>query len=373
MPTQEQHLAEIESIVPTAASTKVAVEWNSVKIMKGHESSVTRVAFSTHGLSVASGSDDQSIKLWDVVTGTEMKTLRGHEDSVNSVAFSPNGTHLASASEDFTIRIWDVATGAELKRLQVNGSPARNLMFSPDGKFLVFVSGDKRVRLWDTVSRESVKSLVGHTDDVLWVAFSPDTDSQLIASSSLDQTLRLWNTVTGLEVGRFEAHTGEVVCMAFSLDGKQITLVSKDGTLRIWDTITGTTGPALSRLQSYDDTFQSIAFSPDGTLLALGSHHEIRLWNTATGKVVKRLDLWSETWSMMFSPDGQLLAVGSSDEMVRLWKFSDFPDETDFSHAARRIIATPYNTPISANWMKLKSVTREPSKLRRIRNWSVWM
>jgi WD40 repeat protein len=99
---------------------------------------------------LASGSADQSVRLWDPGTGRSLGVLRGHWDKVYAVAFSPDGATLATGSNDTTIRIWDVATGDEMTQLRGHDAYVYSLAFSPDGRMLVSGSGDGTVRVWDT-------------------------------------------------------------------------------------------------------------------------------------------------------------------------------------------------------------------------------
>ncbi|KAJ6092101.1 NACHT and WD40 domain protein [Penicillium canescens] len=291
--------------------------WNAeLQILEGHSDWVFSVAFSLDGQIIASGSSDNTIRLWDPVTGILQQTLEGHSDWVRSVAFSPDGRVLASASSDHTIRLWDSATGTLQQTLEGHLGSVWSVAFSTDGQLLASGSFDQTIRLWDPVTGALQRTLEGPLGSVWSVAFSPD--GQVLASASRDNTVRLWDPITGALQRTLEGHLGSVWSVAFSPDGRILASGSSDQTIRLWNPTTGT---LQKTLEGHREWLRSVTFSHDSRILASSDNEQIiRLWDSATGTLLQKLKGHSNSvWSLAFSPNCQLLASGSYDQTVRLW------------------------------------------------------
>jgi serine/threonine protein kinase len=292
------------------------------KTLNGHSSSVSSVAYSPDGQTLASGgSDDKTIKLWDVKTGNLLQTFTGHSSSVSSVAYSPDGQTLASGSQDDTIKLWDVKTGNLLQTLTRDSSGVNSVAYSPDGQTLASSgSMDKTIKLWDVKTGNLLQTLTSHSRrfaTVDSVAYSPD--GQTLASGSQDDTIKLWDVKTGNLLQTLTGHSSSVWSVAYSPDGQTLASGSDDKTIKLWNVKTGN---LLQTLPGNSGWVRSVVYSPDGQTLASGSDDKtIKLWNVKTGNLLQTLPGHSH-WvnSVAYSPDGQTLASGGRDNTIKIWR-----------------------------------------------------
>jgi WD40 repeat protein len=284
--------------------------------LEGHQSSIWSVSRSPDGKTVASGSWDKTIKIWNLNTGKEIRTLQGHQNYVSSVNFSPDGKILASGGEDKTIKLWNLDTGKEIRTLQGHQNAVISISFSPDGKTLASGSQDKTIKLWNLDTGEEIRTLQGHQNSVWSVSFSPD--GKTLASGGGDNTIKLWNPDTGKEIRTLRGHQNSVWSVSFSTDGKTLASGSWDKTIKLWNP---DTGKEIRTLQGHQNSIWSVSFSPDDKTLASGSQDStIKLWNLDTGKEIRTLQGHrNSVSSVSFSTDGKTLASGSWDQTIKLW------------------------------------------------------
>ncbi|QEI41252.1 hypothetical protein BMF77_01836 [Dolichospermum sp. UHCC 0315A] len=286
------------------------------RTLTGHSYFVYSVAYSPHGQTLASGSLDNTIKLWNVKTGNLLQTLTGDSAFINSVAYSPDGQTLASGGGD-NIKLWNVKTGNLLQTLTGHTHFVYSVAYSPNSQTLASGSRDNTIKLWDVKTGKLLQTLTGHSESVQSVAYSPD--SQTLVSGSHDKTIKLWNVKTGKLLQTLTGHSDWVYSVAYSSHGQTLASGSGDNTIKLWNVKTGN---LLQTFTAHSYLVNSVAYSPNGQTLASGSSDDtIKLWNVKTGKLLQTFTAHSSSvLSVAYSPDGQTLASGSSDNTIKIWR-----------------------------------------------------
>jgi WD40 repeat protein len=303
------------------------------------------VAYSTDGKLVTSA-DSNRIWLWATATAKILRMFEGQADTVSAVLFSADGKSLVLGSHDGTLRIWDLGTGKEQGRISNGKGWVQYIALSPDGRTLAAWGHhtSREIRLWHAGTGEKLRTVEvsseqsGVIPSLSTLCFSPDGKT-LYASSGTHTRILRWDIVTGKALPFIGKHDGGLDRIALSQDGRSIAALSLAGTLYLWETATG-----QARLIVKDAGFaSSVAFSPDGGLLALvnsGDHRihvgnpndnkvvvqgvenreQVRLVRVADGKVIHRFTgHLGGINCVSFSPDGRTLASGGQDTTVLLW------------------------------------------------------
>ena len=312
-----------------------AADQRDIAVLQGHTGAVNDLTFSMDGHHLASVSrsgwlgysEDGTARLWDVGRQAGTSVLRKHTSYIYPVAYSPDGRWIASGSWDNTVRLWDAVTGESRAVLPHAGS-VRALAFGPDSSWLV--SGchlDESLHIWNVATAQLLKKFKGPGSVVVQaIAVSPD--GARIAAADSDGSATIIESETGKEVHAFRVSIGigEKKALAYSPDGKLLASTGEVGTqVDIWDT---QTNRRSSRLAGHEGAVFSVAFSRDGHLLASASgDHTIRLWDLAAAKCVAILTGHQDhVYSAVFHPDGKRLASGGRDRAVWLWDLATRQD-----------------------------------------------
>ncbi|MGD1804144.1 NACHT and WD repeat domain-containing protein, partial [Dapis sp. BLCC M126] len=284
--------------------------------LQGHQGFVNSVAFNHDGTKIVSGSNDNTVRVWDANTGEQIGKPLQHQDKVNSVAFNHDGTKIVSGSFDKTVRVWDANTGEQISKPLQHWDWVWSVAFNHDGTKIVSGSFDNTVRVWDADTGEQIGKPLQHQDWVLSVAFNHDGTK--IVSGSNDNTVRVWDANTGEQIGKPLQHQDKVNSVAFNHDGTKIVSGSFDNTVRVWD---ADTGEQIGKPLQHQDWVLSVAFNHDGTKIVSGSNdNTVRVWDANTGEQIgKPLQHQDKVNSVAFNHDGTKIVSGSFDNTVRVW------------------------------------------------------
>lgn len=285
-----------------------------------HRRGVLTLAVSPAGTTIATGSDDETIIIWESAGLVPRYLLAAHQNVVSHLQFSPDGGQLASGSRDHTVLLWNPATGELLTRLERLESPVRSLCYSPDGRWLAVGSSAGFVRIFSTQvvpagedtgvleQPPPVLTLRAHAQSVEQLAFV--NDGRVLISGSLDGSLQFRDSQTGELLAEDSTSSAGIMNLQVSLDGRGLLTFHRDSA----------------------DPNSGVPSSETGSVET--AHRLVRLWNPLTRSVVHELAHDSRIRSAAFSRDGSMVFVGTDDGNLSCW------DSTSGRLQSRELLAS---------------------------------
>jgi WD40 repeat protein len=364
--TQHQIISQKETIMSIAISRdfkKIAIgsflgNKNLIKIFtidgkllktfdNAHNKRINDLSFSPDGQTLASGSADDTVKIWDLQNAKDIKTILINK-AVFIVTFLNKDT-LITADSDEKIKLWDVYKGNLKKEFKERHlQTISDLAVSSDHKTLVSASKDKTIKIWNIEDGKLLDTLTNDTSGFLDVEFIKN--SKEIASVSENGDIKMWDldnklptlegeklsfspdkstiaTIKNREIKLWKPnfqpiksfltdHNGSITQIRFSHDSKIIASTSADKTIKLWNL----NGKLLTTLKGHQESVTSVAFNPKDNIIVSGSlDRTAKLWSI-NGTLKKTLKGHQEVvTSVDFSRDGEIIASGSNDDKVKLW------------------------------------------------------
>ncbi|MCM2268123.1 MAG: WD40 repeat domain-containing protein [Elusimicrobiales bacterium] len=283
---------------------------NSIKTLAGHSDGVLALAFSPCGKFLATGGEDNTIRLWSVPDGLEIQTIKAHEGDVRAVAFDPDGDVFASGSWDKTVKIWRTADCSTIASASRHSGPVNALAFAPDGKLLYSGSDDASIKVFSSPKGGLEKTFDPGIGDVKALAAAPG----LLAAGGVQ--LQFMELPSGKPLKKHDAYVYGVKALAFSPDGKLLAAgTGMEKRLEIW------CAEKLELKGSIKDSdwINCVTFTPDGRHIVTGGV-AVKVWDPATGTCVRTFEGHTdEVHAVDVSPDGKYAASASNDKTIRLW------------------------------------------------------
>eukprot|EP01132_Coremiostelium_polycephalum_P006084 gene6084-7581_t len=316
-----------EIILGTERTSKLQ---HPIMQLSGHKGEVFTVKFSPDGKSLASGSFDKEIFLWNVYGDCiNYSVLKGHQGSILELHYSTDGTEIYSASTDKSIGVWDLNQGTLIKRIREHNSFVNSCCPARRGPPLVAsASDDCTARIFDTRVRGSIHSFQ-HKYPVTSVCFS-DSSDQLI-TGGIDNVIRIFDIRMEEVMISLTGHSDTITGMSVSKDGSYLVSNAMDNTLRIWDIRPfAPTNRCTKILQGAQHNFEKnllkCAWSPEGSMVAAGSSDRlVYVWESSSKKILYKLPGHNGSVNeVSFHPTEPIIASCSSDKTIYLGEIKPY-------------------------------------------------
>jgi len=295
----------------------------AVRLIEAHKGECHTISYNLNGSILASGGDDNTVKLWESRACSLKSTLMGSFQSVMDVAFSPNDEFVLGASNDNSVRLWSVQYGRMRHTLTGHTGKVLSATFSSDSQKVISGSHDRSIRIYDLVKGYCIRTIICFSS---CNSLTTTVDDNLICSGHLDSQLRFWDSKTG-ECGRelTGLHTAQITSVSISPDGRSVLTNSRDNTLKLVDIRTFDVLHTFSNEEYRSGTnWNSSCFSPNGSYISAGgADGKVFIWEILNGKLVKLLKPSSSQNNVIeavaWSPSGSQLSSCDKSGTITVW------------------------------------------------------
>lgn len=270
-----------------------------------------RIAMRPDGAQIAAGSTDSTLRIWDLPSGKLIAQRTDHGGAVNALAYSADGQWLATAGGEAGVIVWNVESLEPARTIPASGEAVRALAFSLDGRHIATAGELAAITVWDAATGEVVHEFQQGQGAIGSLVFLPDGR---LVSGGESGAVQVWDIEAGEQVGGYQNGDRPIWDMAVRDDGLLVT-VGGDEYLRVQVAESGESHGEIANMLHH--RMRAVAVS--GTLYAIASAQDVSLWDSTSGTRVGWIRMPEKTESAAFSPDGTILAVGCTDGVIEFW------------------------------------------------------
>ena len=296
------------------------------KLKLKHNDKVRAVGFSENGDTLATGSQDSIVRLWEARKGYTLLDSVHVKGQVFTIDLHPNGRSVLIGTHDGRVLNWTLGNAPNtIYSIKKRVSAVKH---SPDNRHALFGLQDNTVILWDLVENRLVRKLTAHNNGVAAVAF--DKTGKQFLTAAKDGLALLWNLNDSVPIIEYRGHTDGVSAVAFSKDDEQSTILtgSWDKTARLWDK---NSGKLIYIFEGHAEDVFSVDYSMDNSIVLTSSLDKTsRLWDLESGmQIVQLIGHTSKVFDSAFLPGGKQIITGSEDSYAMIWEYDQNPRVLD--------------------------------------------
>eukprot|EP01116_Phalansterium_solitarium_P025463 TRINITY_DN9757_c0_g1_i1.p1 TRINITY_DN9757_c0_g1~~TRINITY_DN9757_c0_g1_i1.p1 ORF type:complete len:561 (-),score=192.15 TRINITY_DN9757_c0_g1_i1:228-1910(-) len=312
---------EIDETPVRVGSMTVPVPKVVKKIIEAHKGDCNSIAYSARGSMLASGGNDNVIRVWETRSCTLKATLNGSTQSVMCVAFSHDDENIVGASNDNAARLWNLSSGRIKTALTGHQAKVVACAFSGDSQKVITGSQDRTVKVWDLAKGYCIRTIFCLSS---CNALAVSADARMICSGHFSAHVRFWDTKSGeMQHEMANAHSNQVTSVTISPDGEYVLTAGRDHVLSLIDVRTyGVVKTFTNENYRNGVNWSHSCFSPDGRYVVGGSNDgAVFIWNVNSGRLETTLksDHNATVMGSSWSPGGSQLATSDKGGVITIW------------------------------------------------------